>query len=169
MSSRRQHSRCMVSLMVFNVLQDCFARFSKIDIPWNRSKSKLWNRFSQVIMPSQFCQRPLERTWYIAFCEAICKPQCYCSGDFFAQQHSGGTSQGIDQAWVSVVHLKENDQQCMADISKWKFRFIFLFCERCLSKGFQDLLKSEHEWPEIENAHTHIQCMCVFDLFKQHA
>ena len=54
----------------------------------------------QAVISSQFCQRALKRSWvYVLFGGAIYKPQCECSGDFDAQQHSSGTSRGIDQAW----------------------------------------------------------------------
>ena len=109
-------------------------------------------------MSSRFYQQASERALYIKclFGKAILKPKCERFSDFAAQQHSRGTSRGKEQVGeltklgLPAVHLKEDDSQCMADISQRKFRFIFCSAERCLSKEFQDLLKSTHEGPEIE-------------------
>ena len=56
----------------------------------------------------------------------------------------------LNELALPSVHLKENEPQRMANTSQRKFRFIFCSAERCLSKEFQDLLKSEHEGPEID-------------------
>jgi len=131
-----------------DVLQDCLSRFPKIDSlkpeQIEALESLLAGDDVLAILPTGFGKSLI----YQVFC--LAKHSSNSNASVLVISPLNSTVGELTKLGLPAVHLEENDPQCMADISQRKFRFIFCSAERCLSKEFQDLLKSEHEGPEIE-------------------
>ena len=135
-----------------DVLQDCLSRFPKIDSLRPEQIEALQSLLADddvlAILPTGFGKSFI----YQVLCLAKQSSNPNASVLVISPLNSIVDEQvgKLTKLGLPAVHLKENDSQCMADISQRKFRFIFCSAEPCLSKEFQDLLKSTHEGPEIE-------------------
>ena len=132
-----------------DVLQDCLSRFPKIDSLKPEQIEALQSLLAGddvlAILPTGFGKSFI----YQVFCLAKQSSNPNASVLVISPLNSIVEEQvrELTKLGLPAIHLKENDSQCMADISQRKF---FCSAERCLSKEFQDLLKSTHEGPEIE-------------------
>ena len=128
-----------------DVLQDCLSRFPEIDSLKPEQIEALQSLLAGddvlAILPTGFGKSFI----YQVFCLAKQSSNPNASVLVISPLNSIVEEQvgELTKLGLPAVHLKENDSQCMADISQRKFRFIFCSAERCL-------LKSTHEVPEIE-------------------
>ena len=141
-------TRCQFTEMAER-LQACLDKFPKIESLKPEQKQALEALLAGedvlAILPTGFGKSLI----YQVFCQA--QSSTNTSVLVISPLNSIVEEQTSEMSGLGIpsVHLKPSSEECLKYVSEGKFKIIFGSAEDCLSKPFQDLLKSQCTGPHI--------------------